>query len=168
MQDFATTPFSEKGLEVDTPLPPVEEQGLLPMLVSVPTTPTAEVVPVAADGIADEFVGFWSLYPRRVGKKAAERAFRTARKAASVEEIAAGLHAQLPDLRRRETRYVPHPATWLNQQRWADDPGHAASPASGRNYDLEALQDRAAGIAPAPVTDPHAAAALAYLRGGAL
>lgn len=82
----------------------------------------------AADPILVEFDGFWSHYPRRVGKAKALKSYRAARKSASVDVIAAGLRAQLPDLKARDLDKVPHPATWLNQRRWEDDPVHAAQP----------------------------------------
>lgn len=70
--------------------------------------------------IAQEFSQFWDSYPRRVGKIAAERAYRKARNVASAEEIAAGLEAYLQTMP-QEMRFRPHPATWLNQGRWMDE-----------------------------------------------
>lgn len=111
----------------------VREQELLlaesaPVLVAVP------------DGIEAEFTGFWAVYPRKVGKPAALRAYRSARKRAVMQDIADGLRAQLPDLTRRESPLVPHAATWLNQDRWADDPAHAAQAAPGsQNFYLDLI-----------------------------
>lgn len=134
------------------------------MLVVVPDQPAA--TPAEADAVAAEFDRFWELYPRKVAKQAALRSYRSARKHTPVEAIAAGLRAQLPDLTTRERHLVPHPATWLNQHRWADDPAHAAQPPTGAvNWDLRAMQARAAGLPPAPVTDRGALTAMAYLDG---
>lgn len=73
----------------------------------------------AGDG---DFDRFWRLYPRKVGREAARKAYTKALKAGiSPDTILAGLEAHLPDLVSRETRYRPHPATWLNQHRWADE-----------------------------------------------
>lgn len=73
------------------------------------------------------FEDFWAAYPRKVGKLAAERAFKVAlAKGATVTDLAAGLNRQVwPS----DPRFVPHPATWLNQGRWNDDPA-AAAPAA--------------------------------------
>lgn len=72
------------------------------------------------------FPDFWAAYPRKVGRGAAEKAFAAAiAKGATVADIAAGLNRQVwPD----DPRFVPHPATWLNQGRWQDDPDAAAPP----------------------------------------
>lgn len=76
-----------------------------------PATPAVRVQDSA------EFSQFWQKYPRRVGKGAARPAFAKARKSASFEAIMAGLDRPWPT----DPRYVPHPATWLNQQRWTDE-----------------------------------------------
>jgi uncharacterized protein YdaU (DUF1376 family) len=69
-----------------------------------------------------EFQEFWKAYPRKVGKKAADRAFTSAAKTTPPDEILAGLRKQLSALAARDEQYIPHPATWLNQGRWADEP----------------------------------------------
>lgn len=69
------------------------------------------------------FDEFWSLYPRKTAKKAGEAKFRTQCK---TEEqfgvIMAALRAQLPGMLAKEAQYRPHPATWLSQGRWMDEP----------------------------------------------
>ena len=64
-----------------------------------------------------EFDAFYLQYPRPVGKPAALRAWNAARKRASCEEITMGLAAYQfsPD-----PKFQPHPATWLNQDRFRD------------------------------------------------
>lgn len=67
-----------------------------------------------------DFDAFWSLYPRKVGKLDAMKAYEKARRLASAEDILAGVHQyrlHLPE----EMRYVAHPATWLNAGRWFDE-----------------------------------------------
>lgn len=73
---------------------------------------------------AEEFEGWWTLYPRKIGKGAARTAYARARRKASAEELeaAARRFAALVTAERRDLRYVPHPTTWLNQERWADVP----------------------------------------------
>jgi len=71
--------------------------------------------------IKGTFDRFWKLYPRKVGKGQAERAWAGALKKASAETIIEAIKTQLPILAGREKQFVPHPATWLNGQRWADD-----------------------------------------------
>lgn len=134
-----------------TPPDDAEEQQALPLLSVVASPP--------ASGVDEEFAGFWNAYPRKVAKQAALKAYRAARKIASLEAIAAGLRAQLPDLRTRDSHLIPHAATWLNQHRWEDDPRAAAQPRGGpRNYDLERMQARAAGATPEITTGATALA----------
>lgn len=66
------------------------------------------------------FDSFWSLYPRRVGKLAAIRAYRKALKMATPEEIQRG--AKLYAQEGKAMEYTAHPATWLNAGRWGDYP----------------------------------------------
>ena len=68
------------------------------------------------------FDEFWKLYPRHVAKKAAEKAWaRVATSEALIEQIMAGLRAQLPQMITREKSFIPHASTWLNGRRWEDD-----------------------------------------------
>jgi len=79
----------------------------------------------------DRFDRFWSAYPKRVGKGAAEKAFRAIdpdeRLLATMIE-ATKRQAASDDWQRDEGRYRPHPATWLNQRRWEDEVEDAADP----------------------------------------
>ncbi len=69
-----------------------------------------------------DFEAFWSAYPRKVAKKAAEKAWaRVAVSSEAIEQIMAGLKAQLPAMLAKERKFVAHPATWLNQQRFDDE-----------------------------------------------
>lgn len=72
-----------------------------------------------------EFVQFWQAYPRKVGKGQARTAFKAARKKVALPVLLAALAEQAP--RWSEPQFIPHPATWLNGERWED-----AAPA-GRN-----------------------------------
>lgn len=91
--------------------------------------------PKSAEALEAEFDAWWPAYPRKVGKGAALRAWKTARKRVEVREITDGLRAavQAWEKNRTETHYIPHPASWLNAQRWLDDPsaigGGGTSPA---------------------------------------
>jgi Protein of unknown function (DUF1376) len=80
-----------------------------------------------------DFSAFWQSYPHKVGKPAAIRAFGKASAGASLAEILDGLerykHAKPAD------RPWLNPATFLNQERWADQPacvgGNGANGATG-------------------------------------
>jgi hypothetical protein len=165
ISSYETDKTTTDSLAQPSDEPPAEsfdEQGSLPILTVV----GAAVATTTADPIEEEFTRFWELYPRRVGRKKALSAYRAARKAVSVEEIAQGLVAQLPDLRRREVSYVPHPATWLNQGRWADDPRSSAQASGRRNYEAEWAEARAAGHDIQASSDPTVQLVMSLLSGG--
>lgn len=63
---------------------------------------------------------FWSDYPKKSGKGAARAAFSKAIKKATVDEIMSGLlKHEIQTM--KDVQFIPHPATWLNQERWADE-----------------------------------------------
>ena len=75
---------------------------------------------------AKRFEEFWSAYPRKVGKKAAEVAWKKIRPDSELHNrvIAAVNSAKKTDQWQREGgRFIPNPATWLNQGRWDDEYG---------------------------------------------
>lgn len=63
------------------------------------------------------FEQFWEVYPRKVGKGAARKAYRHALKRASHAEILAGAKRYKPD-----PQFTRHPTTWLNADCWLDEP----------------------------------------------
>jgi hypothetical protein len=67
------------------------------------------------------FEDFWACYPRRVGKLAAKRAWDRIRPTPDVvEQMAKAIEWQRDQW--DDPRFIPHPATWLNQGRWLDEP----------------------------------------------
>lgn len=67
-----------------------------------------------------DFQRFWEKYPRRVGKKAAEKAFY---RIDMTREILSEIFAALDRAQWPEFQYIPHPSTWLNGRRWTDEVG---------------------------------------------
>jgi hypothetical protein len=73
--------------------------------------------------VSRDFNAFWQLYPRKVAKASALKAWKKAATSEAVKDaIMAGLERQLPALRPKDRQFVPHAATWLNQERWNDEP----------------------------------------------
>ena len=72
-----------------------------------------------------EFDAFWSAYPRKIGKGAARKAWARAADRPHVAAVIANIraHVDSDQWQREGGQFVPHPATWLNQKRWADTPG---------------------------------------------
>lgn len=76
-----------------------------------------------------DFDAFWSAYPRKEGKGDARKAWaQVAHRRPPVDELIAAIEqAKGGDqwaraLRAGELRFIPHPATWLRQERWDDSP----------------------------------------------
>src|SRR5690606_10755764 len=88
-------------------------------------TPSSATADGPTDALDDDFAEWYAAYPRKVGKQAAIKAYRKARKIASAQQILDGLRRQLPKLAAAEVRFRPHPATWLNEGRWEDEDGTA-------------------------------------------
>jgi len=73
-------------------------------------------------GTINGFEQFRTTYPKWVGTEKAEEAWKKARKKATTEEILGGLARTMGYITRDNGQYIPNPATWLNQGRWADEP----------------------------------------------
>jgi hypothetical protein len=68
------------------------------------------------------FDEFWSLYPRKIAKATARKAW--AKLSAEQQLMAAkaiDTHCQYWSAKETELEYIPHPATWLNNERWEDE-----------------------------------------------
>lgn len=110
---------------------PMEEDRLAPSssYKTEETEETKDTDHPGADAPADprSFDAWWALYPRKVGKGKALTSYLAALRKPGVTHdlLVASLQEQLPGLlatkEQRGLTFVPHPTTWLNQQRWADE-----------------------------------------------
>jgi len=66
------------------------------------------------------FGEFWKEYPRKLDKGAAFKAFRSALKVATFEQILAGAIAYRNDPN-RDPEFTKYPATWLNADAWENE-----------------------------------------------
>ena len=74
--------------------------------------------------LASNFNRFWDAYPRKVAKVQAEKTFyRLNPDEELLRKILAALEEQKgwDAWQRDEGKFIPHPATWLNQERWMDE-----------------------------------------------
>jgi len=96
------------------------EGGVTPVGVQSLIEPLRETLSNSL--VSELFDNFWKEYPRKSDKRAALKAFRSALNRASFEDILAGVlrYAQDPNL--PETRFIKHPATWLNADAWENGP----------------------------------------------
>lgn len=85
----------------------------------------ARAVDAMRAAYSPEFLEFWAAYPRRVGKGAAWAVFeRLQASPADLDRMLEALVWQVrqPGWREAGGQYIPHPATWLHQRRWEDEP----------------------------------------------
>lgn len=81
------------------------------------------------------FAEFWSVYPNKVAKDAAAAAFaKLDPSPALLDELLAALARQRlwPKWTKDGGQFIPHPATWLNQRRWEDQPPDLAAVPAGQ------------------------------------
>ena len=69
---------------------------------------------------ASDFADFWEVYPRKLDKGKAERAFKTALKKATADQIIAGAIRYRDDPNRKPD-FTKYPATWLNAEAWENE-----------------------------------------------
>ena len=85
-------------------------------------TPKAPVKAKKSSGYTDDFENFWRTYPRRIEKKSAFKAWKTALKSgATADEITAGAARYAKYRAGEPERFTKHPSTWLNQGCWEDE-----------------------------------------------
>ena len=77
--------------------------------------------PVNKFEIYDQFFNeIWAKYPKKVSKPAAKTAFYNACKRATPQHIQEALLKFGEHVKGRDPQYIPHLASWLNQDRWND------------------------------------------------
>lgn len=116
----------------------------------VTPAPTGSAVSVAPGATFDLF---WSVYSRRVGKRAARAAWDKAIRDTDPAEIIAGARRYAEDPN-REARFTAHPQTWLNAGRWEDEqlPQKATRPQTGGERRMDAYADIASKIGQRGIT----------------
>lgn len=77
--------------------------------------------------IQNDFQLFWDVYPRKVGRGAAQKAFAKATKTTPVAQIISGVMNYANSGNLPEMQFIPHASTWLNQERWDDVVEHSAA-----------------------------------------
>jgi hypothetical protein len=69
------------------------------------------------------FEQWWAIYWRKVARRAAEKAFRAHVKTQErFEQVMAATRVQTPTMSARDPDKRPHGATWINGERWNDEP----------------------------------------------
>ncbi|WP_025126452.1 hypothetical protein [Pseudomonas sp. PH1b] len=87
----------------------------------IPDSLTPSQAPVASE---DLFPKFWKLYPRKVGKDKAEKAWTKLKVNQALYDLMISALAKqvlTPDWTKDKGQFIPHPSTWLNGKRWEDE-----------------------------------------------
>jgi len=82
------------------------------------------------DIYSEDFEKFWAIYPIKVGKGSAMKAWVKAIKKTTVEVIVEGADRYARDPN-RDPAFTAHPSTWLNGDRWLDSPLPLKKPQGG-------------------------------------
>jgi hypothetical protein len=107
-------PFNDRSTTVEPPFNYPIPNTQYPNTLSTPKRLETETA----------FSQFWEAYPKKVGKDAASKSFsKRIKEGVSVEAMTLALVKQRESLdwQRDDGRYIPNPATWLNQGRWMDE-----------------------------------------------
>lgn len=94
-----------------------------PVVTIGPRVLEVPIIPVPAPDKTG-FDLFWSTFPRKIGKGAAELAWKKLKPDATLQaRIIQAVKAQCKSeqWRRDQGQFIPHPATWLNGKRWEDE-----------------------------------------------
>lgn len=118
------------GLQTSTPLH------------STPTSPKGEVTTSRSSEL---FAKFWAAYPRKIGKKAAEKAWaRALRAGADPEVLVRAADAYAVQRKGQDQKFTPHASTWLNGGRWEDEPDRPQLRAVGDYQPFQSNRDPSA------------------------
>lgn len=130
----------------------VEDETPSDTLIDVPVsqelaiaTPAAPVKAKKPSGYTDDFENFWRTYPRRIEKKSAFKAWKTALKSgATADEITAGAARYAKYRAGEPERFTKHPSTWLNQGCWEDEYSTAGTGYGSSQYGSRLSPEEAA------------------------
>ena len=99
---------------------PQGESDSEPAAAAAPKTPSAPKKALMTD---EDFESFWKIYPRKVEKTKAMEKFKRIEKSLLDTIIeAVNLQKKTSSWIKNDGQFVPHPTTWINWQRWNDDP----------------------------------------------
>jgi hypothetical protein len=89
----------------NTPIAPKGARVWTPRIVAIP--PEAEAI--------------YQAYPRHDAKQPALKAIAKALAKTAAAELLAAVTEYAEAVKGQETKYIPHPASWFNDERWTDD-----------------------------------------------
>lgn len=95
---------------------PLNENGQTPHATVIDISTREERPPVPT------FDDFWAVWPRKVGKLEARKAWdKATKRGVDPHVIVAGAKRLAEDPNRPELQFIKHPSGWLNNERWTDE-----------------------------------------------
>jgi len=91
----------------------------------------------------NQFEEFWLLYPRRTSKGSAKIAYAKALKKIDHDNLMGAVLRYVSDPNLPEPQFIPHPSTWLNQERWLDGNQPERKKPSSTSDNARAILERA-------------------------
>ncbi len=73
------------------------------------------------DKSSESFEEFWTRYPRKIARGTARKAWTGAVKKTDIDTIVNAARSFAVRSAGSDPKFIPHPATWLNGERWADE-----------------------------------------------
>jgi hypothetical protein len=83
---------------------------------------SSEATEGGRESYSDEFETWWNEYPRKIAKGTAFKAWKGAIRKTSFDLLLDSVKAFAIKCSLVEQQYIPHAATWLNGERWNDEP----------------------------------------------
>ncbi len=134
--DTTVVPLRARVLDLDTDKEEKKEPPTVPLEGDDAPKRRRSSVP---EEYPKGFEAFWEIYPRKVGKGAASKAWgrlsleQRRRAYRALKEQRQSLRGQI----RTDGNYCPHPATWINEGRFDDEP-----PGDDPSLSADALMDK--------------------------
>ncbi len=97
-------------------------------------------IPRAPSPCDERFEQFWAVYPRKVGKGAARKAFAKIKPNDELLKrmvVAVVTQSKSDAWTKDGGQFIPNPSTWLNQERWEDEINPTGKPPKGSMTDEE-------------------------------
>jgi phage replication O-like protein O len=113
-------PISKKAYGKQKRLPPVSKIAKEPISENAEHKRNYTKETITKE-ILERFEIFWKSYPRRVAKPIAKKSFLKINPDGELFlKILSAIETQRKNW--NDPKYTPHPSTWLNQERWNDEP----------------------------------------------
>jgi len=110
------------GVGSDSTLPRVSNDSLTKTTELEPLNDIQHLDEERQLKLQQEFNTFWGIYPRKLGKGEAKGAFVKAVDKFGADVVLEGATRFASDPNLPAPQFIPRAATWLNQERWDDEP----------------------------------------------